>query len=88
MPTQTGLGGLGDIVSQVAEYNLAKRRLDLESRGDDRNIPDRVDAREGFLAGGVGGGNATFSTLSPIELAALGVAAIAVLGLLFKLVRG
>lgn len=79
MATETGIGGLGDLVNRVIDFSLEKRRLDLESRGDDRNMPDRIDVRSGYARGGVGGGNAG-TQLATWQWVGIGVAAALVIG--------
>jgi hypothetical protein len=42
-----GLQGLGDLADKYLEYSVVKSQIDVETRQDDRNIRDRVDAYSG-----------------------------------------
>lgn len=39
-----GLEGLGGLADKWLEYQVVKGQIDVETRTDDRNISDRVDA--------------------------------------------
>lgn len=83
--TKTGIGGAADwLTGKWLDYQRIRHNVDIERAGDDRNIPDRVDVREGVTntQRGLGGGSAPVALgLSAWQLLGLGAATVLGYGL-------
>lgn len=86
--TETGTAGnfWEGLLDKASDLYVTKRTIDLESRSDDRNIPDRTDIDSGsWQKDGLGGGSMPVPSMTWVVA---GIGLVVAGALIFKLFRG